>query len=51
VVDRIGHRCETVYAAQLAVHMFVAEPVAYGGTRFNRVELDTLCGEFVSHAG
>ena len=41
VVDHIGHRREAVYAAQFAVHIFVAEPVAHGGTRFNRVELDT----------
>ena len=42
VVDHIGHRRETVYAAQFAVDMFVAEPVAHGGARFNGVKLDAL---------
>ena len=35
VVDHIGHRRETVYAAQFTVDMVVAEPFAHGGTRFD----------------
>jgi hypothetical protein len=51
VLDHIGHRREAVYAAQFAIHMFVPEPFAHGGTRFDRVKLDALGGEFVSDAG
>ena len=51
VVDHFGDSCEAVYAAQFAIHMFVPEPFAYGGTRFDGVKLDALGGEFVSHAG
>jgi hypothetical protein len=51
VVDHIGYRREAVYAAQFAIHMFVPEPFAHGGTRFDGVKLDALGGEFVSDAG
>jgi hypothetical protein len=51
VIDNIGHSGEAVYAAQFAVNMFVTEPFAYGGTRFDGMKLDALGGKFVSHAG
>jgi len=51
VVDHIGHRREAVYAAQFAIHMFVPESFAHGGTRFDGVKLDALGGEFVSQPG
>ena len=50
VVDHIGHRCEAVYAAQFAVDALMAEPVAHGGARLDRLKPDAYGAEFVRRA-
>ena len=50
VIDNIGHACETIYPAQFAVDALMAEPVAHGGARLDRLKPDAYGAEFVRRA-